>query len=216
MSAPPRVNYGDVSSTPYTPGAPVHTSSPIEPSINNISLVGGLHAAASPDEVNRLERFAINQGIKMAMQNTIVTSPDGLTVRPFIPDIDFVDGNNNAIGIREWTQPWSGTYMNTSAGAALTIYQTGNAVRYDRKVYIFWGITYTAVGNQRSAGIVDTASIVFKDGANNTFDIWNPRAWMFMSRYMPMRRLSTPIHGCVSAICTQVCAQVAPLKPSNS
>ena len=72
--------------------------------------------AASPDEVNRLERFAINQGIKMAMQNTIVTSPDGLTVRPFIPDIDFVDGNNNPIGKREWFQPWSGTYTNVSAG----------------------------------------------------------------------------------------------------
>ena len=174
MSAPPRVNYGNVSSTPYTPGAPVHQA-PVEPSINNISLVGGLHAAASPDEVNRLEKFAINQGIKMAMQNTIVTSPDGLTVRPFIPDIDFIDGNNNAIGKREWFQPWSGTYTNVSAGAALTIYQTGNTVRYDRKVYVFWGITYTATGNQRSAGIVDTASIVFKDGANNTFDIWNPQ-----------------------------------------
>ena len=179
MSAPPRVNYGDVSSTSYTPGAPVHTSGTGtgagNTTLTNISLVGGVHAVTSPDEIHNLERFAINQGIKMAMQNTIVTSPDGLTVRPFLPDVDFVDGNNNAVGKREWFQPWSGTYMNTSAGVATTIYQTGNAVRYDRKVYVFWGITYTAVGNQRSAGIVDTASIVFRDGANNTFDIWSPQ-----------------------------------------
>jgi hypothetical protein len=173
----PRVQYGS-STAPFTPyGSPiVKTSSPPpDASVHTISLVAGLHAVTNNDEIRKLEQFAINAGIKTAMQNTIVTAPDGLTARPFLPDIDFVDVNNNAVGKREWTQPWSGTYTNVSAGAATTIYQTGNLVRYDRKVYVFWGITYTAVGNQRSTGIVDTASIVFSDGANNTIDIWNPQ-----------------------------------------
>jgi hypothetical protein len=138
--------------------------------------VGGLHKPSSPNEVSSLERFAIAEGIKQAMTNGIVASPDGLCVRPFIPDIDFVDTNNNALGRREWLQPWSGTYTNTSAGAAITIYQTGNTVRYDRKVYVFWGLSYVNTGNQRASSIVDTASIIFKDGADNTYDIWNPQA----------------------------------------
>jgi len=169
----PRVQYGS-SSAPFTPV--VKTSSPPpDASVHTISLVAGLHAITNNDEVRKLEQFAINAGIKTAMQNTIVTAPDGLTARPFLPDIDFVDSANNPITKREWAQPWSGTYTNTSAGVATTIYQTGNLVRYDRKVYVFWGLTYTAVGNQRSTGIVDTASIVFRDGANNTIDIWNPQ-----------------------------------------
>jgi hypothetical protein len=175
MSAPSRVNYGDTTAG-FTPSAaPIKTSGPANASINTISLVGGLHTITNSDEIKRLEQFAINAGVKTAMTNTIVTSPDGLTARPFLPDIDFIDANNNAVGKREWQQPWSGTYMNVSAGVATTIYQTGNTVRYDRKVYVFWGLTYTAVGNQRSAGIVDTASVVFRDGANNTIDIWSPQ-----------------------------------------
>jgi len=168
----PRVQYGS-SAAPFTPV--VKTSSPVDASVHTISLVAGLHAITNNDEVRKLEQFAINAGIKTAMQNSIVTAPDGLTARPFLPDIDFIDSSNNAITKREWAQPWSGTYMNVSAGTATTIYQTGNLVRYDRKVYVFWGLTYTAVGNQRSTGIVDTASIVFRDGANNTIDIWNPQ-----------------------------------------
>ncbi len=179
MSAPPRVNYGTAAPASFAPvsvpaPAPVATSSPVG-AIKTISLVGGLHTIASSEEIKHLEQYSIDQGIKTAMENTIVTSPDGLVTRPFLPDIDFIDGNNNTVGKREWAQPWSGTYLNLTTGTALTIYQTGQAVRYDRKVYCFWGLTYTAIGNQRSAGIVDTASVVFRDGANNTLDIWSPQ-----------------------------------------
>ena len=175
----PRVNYDTGVSTPSYSPATTQSGSTVQSvsglTLRNVSLVGGLHKPSSPNEVSSLERFAIAEGIKQAMQNGIVASPDGLCVRPFIPDIDFVDANNNALGRREWVQPWSGSYTNTSAGTALTIYQTGNTVRYDRKVYVFWGISYVDVGNQRATSIVDTASIIFKDGANNTFDIWNPQ-----------------------------------------
>jgi hypothetical protein len=176
MSAPPRVQYGNATAN-FTPtAAPITTiSGHVAATVSTISLVGGLHVITSSDEIKRLEQFSINAGVKTAMENTIVTAPDGLTARPFLPDIDFIDGNNNAVGKREWAQPWSGTYMNVSGGVATTIYQTGNTVRYDRKVYVFWGLTYTAVGNQRTAGIVDTASVVFRDGANNTIDIWSPQ-----------------------------------------
>src|SRR3954469_14090811 len=148
MSAPPRVNYGDATRT-FNPT--VKTSSPpVGASIHTISLLAGVYPVTKEHEMQKLEQFAINQGIKTALQNSIVTSVDGLTARPFLPDVDFVDGNNNSIGVREWQQPWSGTYTNVSAGAATTIYQTGNLVRYDRKVYVFWGLSYTSVGNHRS------------------------------------------------------------------
>jgi hypothetical protein len=179
----PRVNYGDIpipSQAPPNQVAPVVTSGQQYAQVSgvsfkNISLVGGVHVPASPDEVMGLERFSINEGIKMALQNAIVTAPDGLIVRPFIPDVDFEDGNGNAITIREWLQPWSGTYMNVSAASDVTIYTTSNDTRYDRKVYVFWGLSYVNIGNQRSASAVDTASIIFTDGANNTYDIWNPQ-----------------------------------------
>jgi hypothetical protein len=48
-------------------------------------------------------------------------------------------------------------------------------VRYDRKVYVFWGLSYVNVGNSRTSSIIDTASIIFTDGANNTYDVWSPQ-----------------------------------------
>jgi hypothetical protein len=178
MSAPPRVNYGDISTE--SPAPPVLTSGANQANVSgytalNTALVGGVRPILWPDELKSLERYAINLGVQQAMLNAIATSPDGLSVRPFIPDVDFIDGNSNTIGKREWVQPWSGTYTNVSAGTAVVVYQTSNATRYDRKVMVIWGLSVVNVGNQRTAGVIDTSSIIFSDTAGNTYDIWDPQ-----------------------------------------
>lgn len=135
-----------------------------------VGFVGGLRSHILPEEIIRLEKLGLQLTISEALKSAISPSIEGLATRNLIPDIDFQDGSDNTIQGKEWRQPWSGFYNNTSG--EFEIYRTNKTVDYDKKVIGIWGLRYVNTGPGRLGNIVSTSVITFKDAAGNTYDTW--------------------------------------------
>lgn len=135
---------------------------------SNVVRVGGARALFNPDDVWAIEQDTMNKCVQLALNRRLATTARGLVIREILPDIDFRDQNNNAVGKREWRQPWSGNYASTSGG--YSVYQTNLSSDYHRKVFGFYGARLTDSGPGRIGTNINAASVIFRD-ANNPRDV---------------------------------------------
>ena len=166
-----RVSYGN----PYlkTPTViPVKDFNSIN--LEQVGFVGGVRSRVLDEEITRLEKFGVQLALAEARNNALAPELDGLSVRNIIPGIDFQDGNNQTIQMKQWRQPWSGTYTNTSG--EFEVYRTNKNVDYDKKILAIWGLRYVNTGPGRLDNITSTSVVTFKDSAGNTYDTWQCEA----------------------------------------
>ena len=166
-----RVSYGN----PYlkTP-----TVTPVKDfntlNLEQVGFVGGVRSHITEEEIVRLEKFGVQLALAEAKNNALAPELDGLSVRNIWPGNDFQDGNASTIQMKQWRQPWSGTYTNTSG--EFEVYRTNKNVDYDKKIYSIWGLRYVNQGPGRLDNIVHTSVVTFKDSAGNTYDSWQCEA----------------------------------------
>lgn len=135
-----------------------------------VGFVGGLRSHILPEEIIRLEKLGMQLTLSEALKSAISPAVEGLATRNFQVDVDFEDGNDNTIQMKQWRQPWSGAYSSTSG--EFEVYRTNKDVDYDKKVIGIWGVRYVNSGPGRLGNIVSTSVITFKDSAGNTYDTW--------------------------------------------
>lgn len=138
--------------------------------LEQVGFVGGLRSHILPEEIIRLEKLGLKLTVAEALKAAVSPAIEGLSTRNLIPNVDFEDGSDNPIQMKNWRQPWSGTYSNTSG--EFEVYRTNKDVDYDKKVIGIWGIRYVNSGPGRLGNIVSTSLITFKDSAGNTYDSW--------------------------------------------
>lgn len=138
--------------------------------LESVGFVAGLRSHTLPEEIVKLERLGLQMILSEALKSAISPAVEGLATRNIIPDIDFQDGSEQPIQIKEWRQPWSGFYSNTSG--EFEVYRTNKDVDYDKKVIGIWGVRYVNSGPGRLGNIVSTGVVTFKDSAGNTYDTW--------------------------------------------
>lgn len=138
--------------------------------LEQVGFVAGLRSHILPEEIVKLEKLGLQMILSEALKAAISPAVEGLATRNIIPDIDFQDGLENPIQMREWRQPWSGFYSNTSG--EFEVYKTNKDVDYDKKVIGIWGVRYVNSGPGRLGNIVSTGVVTFKDSAGNTYDVW--------------------------------------------
>lgn len=138
--------------------------------LEEVGFIGGVRSHITAPEIVRLEKLGMQLAIAEASRGAIAPTVAGLATRNFIVDKDFEDGNDNPIQMRNWRQPWSGYYTNTSG--EFEVYRTTKDSDYDKKVIVIWGLRYVDTGPGRLDSIVKTSAIIFKDSAGNTYDCW--------------------------------------------
>lgn len=137
--------------------------------IYDLGHYGGLHQPYRTEDLIALELNSVKSAVKLAKEVNLANQTDHLTVRDIFPDLDFRDGNNNAITARQWRQPWSGAYDQLETD--IQVYRINRSVDYHNKVYVFWGLRYVDRGPADDEGVTDSSSMTIKDSVN-TYDIW--------------------------------------------
>lgn len=163
----------------YTPGQPPISQSGTDTTgvtgfdsirLEQVGFVAGVRSHILDEEIIKLERLGLQMILSEALKSAISPAVEGLATRNLRPDLDFQDGSERTIQMREWRQPWSGFYSNTSG--EFEVYRTNKDVDYDKKVIGIWGVRYVNSGPGRLGNIVSTGTITFKDSAGNTYDTW--------------------------------------------
>ncbi|MEM4323570.1 MAG: hypothetical protein QXO37_06910 [Candidatus Nitrosocaldaceae archaeon] len=134
--------------------------------IGNVRIISGSLAGLSEQDFARKEEAAIAAAIRKALTNNVADSPSGLVVRDIYPDKDLLDGNGNAISSRRWVQPVSGTW--TTGDSDVVVYKTGANVKYDKKVYVIYGVKQVGVAPYKATGSFNTTSITINKGESKT------------------------------------------------
>lgn len=142
----------------------------ITPNIDKIGIWGGLHLPfdnANIKNAQYIEQTTVDTMVKLAERRNITKSTKDIAIRDILPDVDFIDGNENTISGRAWRQPWSGHYE--AVDSDVLTYKIDRTVNYHNKMYGFWGIRTVDDGIYNA---VNSTSITWKDSVN-TYDIWN-------------------------------------------
>ena len=137
--------------------------------IYDLGHYGGLHQPYRTEDLIALELNSVKAAVKLAKEVNLANQTDHLVVRDLIPDLDFRDGNNNAISNRGWRQPWSGFYETVESD--FQVYRINRSVDYHNKCYVFWGLRYINRGPADDEPVTDSSSMTIKDSVN-TYDIW--------------------------------------------
>jgi hypothetical protein len=151
-------------------GLPQTTGSFDSIHLEQVGFVGGLRSHILEEEIVKLEKQGIQMALAEAKNAAIAPDIAGLAVRDFLPGDDFEDGNDNPIQMKNWRQPWSGFYANSSG--EFEVYRTNKDTDYDKKVIGIWGVRYVNSGPGRLGNVVSTSEVIFKDSAGNTYDRW--------------------------------------------
>ena len=149
----------------------INVAAPHNPDlVNKLGHYGGLHQPYRIEDTISLELRSAEAAVKLAQTVRLANQTDHLVVRDIMPDLDFRDGNGNAISGRAWRQPWSGWYQTVESD--VKVYQINRNVDYHNKVYVFWGLRYVGRGPADQNAVTDSASMTIKD-STNTFDVWH-------------------------------------------
>lgn len=133
-------------------------------------IIGGVYAGFTVVDIRAMEDAVVRYGLAEAILDGLATTEEGLAVRDILPDLDLLDKNGNAVGKRQWAQPWSGSYNNTETD--VQVYQTGSVSKNDRKVLIIYGLKAAATGPGRTGSTLNATSVTWKRSNVKTIDIW--------------------------------------------
>lgn len=150
--------------------------------LDDIGMVGGVTGNVTVDDLKRLEADTIRAVVAQALLDNIATTPGALSVRDVIPDLDLRDPGNQtngdtAITPRNWVAPLSGgaavTWLAGEVNNDRLVYRTTKNCDNDKKVYAYYGVKRTNVGNNRTSTAIGIASITWNRGnGSKVVDIW--------------------------------------------
>jgi hypothetical protein len=140
--------------------------------IGAVGLQGGVYTGFTTIDVRSLEDAVVKYGVAQALLDGLATTEEGLAVRDILVDKDFEDKNGNAIGKRDWIQPWSGNWLNTDAQTETQVYQTNKDVDNTQKVLCIYGVRATNIGPGDVSTTLNVSSLIFKRSSVKTIDIW--------------------------------------------